>query len=1410
MAITVEMRTQVSQLYVALFGRAPDGEGLGYWVKELDSGKSIANVANAMYSTTPAQSLYPAYLTNAEIIDSFYTNVLGRPADTDPEGRAFWTSKLNDPDATPGSVIAEMIDTVANYNGSDYDGLTSADLFNNKVEVAQWYGETIGDLAGATTILANVTEDPTSIEAAKTGGVQSGETFTLTKAVDDYSLANSKATTGGDTYIAATDANVESNTLNTGDVIDGNDGADKLDLTIGVATTPTFTLKNVETIEVRNAGAGVIDMRNTDGAVKTLVEKQSTTNNTVNFIAAADVAVSIKDVTSASLISDYNWNTGALSGASDAASLTLNNVVGTSTGRHTVQLQGGTATQGFETVNVKTEGAASNLANLVVTGSTGATNTMTKLVVTGDKDLTIANTAFAATGGAIDASAFTGNLVVSAVNPVDVDFKGGKGNDTILFGADLQSTDKVDGGDGTDTLGANNFAALQAAFTAGRVSNVEAIRIENAIATVNGTLDVSKAGNVNSVSVNGIGANTNAINNLQDNATLTVTAAAAGGTLNANIKDATLAGTVNTMTLNLGSAADAATFNAGTIGAAGVETLNVASLGTVASGAGTNLVTITGNADLAKLVVTGSEDVTVTFAGGGAALKEFDASAATGVQNTGSIDFASSGATIKGGNKADVLTGDAGNDTLIGGAGNDQLSGAAGSDVLTGDEGGDTFFLTTNGNAANATNTIVDSITDFALGSGNDVIDLSQLANALRPVQNGNVSATTVKALNAALPTGGADGTAELIILDSSVADMRAADSQALNNKLFNLAGAPNQGQVLVAYSATDGGNVRLAVANITGGDITNVTDLAVLNGVTTASLASGFNGANLQGYQAVGGNFNITANTAVTGTAGNDTFTALDGTAFNNAVVNGNGGTDHIVVTNQVTGAITIGNGTTGGTLNGTFDTLTLTGGSNAAVTLANTLTNLNVIGTAASQVALGTGAGNSFNGANGVQDTVSFGAATQTATLDSTDNVLAAVAGAAVTTNHGNNTTINVTGLTGLTANFTDTSGAGDILALAALGAGTVTTGAISGFETLQLGRNTALQTITLGATTGLTTLTLDSTTASVTVNMSAAQLDALTTLTSAAAGNTVTIATTDAGAVTVNLADTQGNGGGALANVDSFTFASASSANVTMDENLAVTGTAGADILTVTGDINATINSTNFETYVVSVAQTGLTVANDATTVQASAGGTFVLGTGGDTFTGTGAVTYIVTGSTGVDTITTGSGNDTINLGQTGDSVTGGSGSDIFVVNDAGTTADVIRDFTAGAGGDVIRISEALTAVAGTSTLAAAVGTTATVAASLGVDGNDINVAVITDVGYASAATAIGALNTSTAIAETGGTVLVFFNTSTNRAEVYYEADLTVGGGVAPELLATLDNITTLTGVAQLVGTNFSVVA
>ena len=81
MAVTAAQRTQVSQFYVALFGRAPDAEGLDYWTKQLDGGTTPQQVANTMFGVAPARGYYPDVNNFNQIIGSFYRNVLGRDAD---------------------------------------------------------------------------------------------------------------------------------------------------------------------------------------------------------------------------------------------------------------------------------------------------------------------------------------------------------------------------------------------------------------------------------------------------------------------------------------------------------------------------------------------------------------------------------------------------------------------------------------------------------------------------------------------------------------------------------------------------------------------------------------------------------------------------------------------------------------------------------------------------------------------------------------------------------------------------------------------------------------------------------------------------------------------------------------------------------------------------------------------------------------------------------------------------------------------------------------------------------------------------------------------------------------------------------------------------------------------------------
>ncbi|MFZ6801132.1 DUF4214 domain-containing protein, partial [Undibacterium sp. Di24W] len=163
MAITAAMRTQITELYVSLFGRAPERDGLAFWVGKLDAGATYAQIAQQMFDVDPARAYYPKSSTNKELVEKFYSNVLGRAADAD--GVTFWTGKFDAAGkVTVGDVFSQIITAVKGYTGTDQAALDSKALFLNKVAVGEYYGFTLNsnDVAGATTIMANVTKDPAS------------------------------------------------------------------------------------------------------------------------------------------------------------------------------------------------------------------------------------------------------------------------------------------------------------------------------------------------------------------------------------------------------------------------------------------------------------------------------------------------------------------------------------------------------------------------------------------------------------------------------------------------------------------------------------------------------------------------------------------------------------------------------------------------------------------------------------------------------------------------------------------------------------------------------------------------------------------------------------------------------------------------------------------------------------------------------------------------------------------------------------------------------------------------------------------------------------------------------------------------------------------------------------------------
>lgn len=141
-AETQHLNTQIARAYVALFGRAPDAEGLAFWTGLLRSGK---DVLDWMFWTQPAQDYYATAYTTEQIVWTFYMNVLGRAPE--PSAQQYWTDQAKQNGL--GVTLASLIYTTANYPGTDPYGAQSCDRFNRRVRAARLYAEQGGTVEGS-------------------------------------------------------------------------------------------------------------------------------------------------------------------------------------------------------------------------------------------------------------------------------------------------------------------------------------------------------------------------------------------------------------------------------------------------------------------------------------------------------------------------------------------------------------------------------------------------------------------------------------------------------------------------------------------------------------------------------------------------------------------------------------------------------------------------------------------------------------------------------------------------------------------------------------------------------------------------------------------------------------------------------------------------------------------------------------------------------------------------------------------------------------------------------------------------------------------------------------------------------------------------------------------------------------
>lgn len=97
---------QAYRIYEAVLGRAPDKEGLGYWINDMDNGVSLTTIAQGFIASKEFQDKYGANPPYETYVNLLYQNILGRAPDA--EGLDYWLSNMRSGTNSPAVVLASF------------------------------------------------------------------------------------------------------------------------------------------------------------------------------------------------------------------------------------------------------------------------------------------------------------------------------------------------------------------------------------------------------------------------------------------------------------------------------------------------------------------------------------------------------------------------------------------------------------------------------------------------------------------------------------------------------------------------------------------------------------------------------------------------------------------------------------------------------------------------------------------------------------------------------------------------------------------------------------------------------------------------------------------------------------------------------------------------------------------------------------------------------------------------------------------------------------------------------------------------------------------------------------------------------------------------------------------------------
>lgn len=550
-----------------------------------------------------------------------------------------------------------------------------------------------------------------------------GSTFTLTTGIDNF-----KGAAGDDTFIGGNGA---TNTTGPADQLDGGAGVDTFKFYGGTVSMPT--LKNIEKLFF-SASSGTVNAAGIAG-VEAVEVNAAAGAHTVTLAAAQ--ALTLSDITAAAAGVDTTVTGTA------AAGITLNNVIDKSVTPNVAQTLNVNTRDTALTLNAVTAASNINLLSNSATSAAADMAALTKLTVTGDAKLTVTGNAGYTNLTTVDASANTAGVDFRQGVATDLTFTGGTGADRVLAAGTLNAQDKLDGGEGVDTV-AITAGGLTAPAVA-NVKNFEILEVRGSAAALTQDASVFDANNTLTglrVVNTGTGAETFTVTNLaataKDDIVVTAGIAANTTTLTTTIKGFVSGGTSDsaTVTVNANAASTAAAESVLNLTFENLDVLNLVSKGNVATNA--NDITVTAT-DLEKLVVTGNIDTEVIAGTGTTGITEVDASGLVVANGQAAgLTFAQfAGSTqsllVTGSNGADTVTVVSAKGTVVANGGNDVITFSTAAAAL----GDQSVNLSAKDFVANtALNVTFTTV-------GNQVIDFTSDIEALLKIGGVNLGTTT-------------------------------------------------------------------------------------------------------------------------------------------------------------------------------------------------------------------------------------------------------------------------------------------------------------------------------------------------------------------------------------------------------------------------------------------------------------------------------------------------------------------------------------------------------------------------------------------------------------------------------------------------------------------------------------------